>query len=343
MSEHGHRRSKRGFTLIELLVVIAIIAVLIALLLPAVQQAREAARRSQCLNNLKQVGLAVANYESIYQCIPLRTIYGSYGGKSAKLFGPFTALLPQLDQTPLFNSWDFTSPWCAPNNLTISQTQLSVMKCPSAGVNRDIPTQAAFTARSGDATPLGTMTPTGFGYGDYFGMEGIIHGSGDMWAAPCADPVLYNMTSNQVTNALATYGCAPGMYYHKKSQIYVVKYATVTDGLSNTFAMVECAGRPNLYAFGKPSTLSQDSADGWGWADTEIHGFVDGSDAVGNTGLGGCFVVNATNDSEVYSFHTGGANMLMGDGSVKFVSQNIGGKPFAAACTMNWGDVVGDF
>lgn len=342
MSARISKQRSKGFTLIELLVVIAIIAVLIALLLPAVQQAREAARRTQCINNLKQVGLAVANYESTYQCVPLRTIYGFYpAGTKAKLFGPFSALLPQLDQTPLFNLTDFNSPWCAPGtNLTIAQTQLSMMQCPSAGGMRNVPSAAAFSARSGDAAPLATIgTPT-FGYGDYFGMEGIIHGSSDMWAAPCADSVMYNMASPQVVTALANYGCAPGMYYHNGRQQFVVRYATVTDGLSNTFAFVECAGRPSLRVGAKTVGTT---ADGWGWADTELNGFVDGSDSSGNTGTGGCYAINATNDSEVYSFHVGGANALMGDGSVKFLSANMGGKPFAAACTMNWGDIVGDF
>lgn len=341
MTVQGSRRSNKGFTLIELLVVIAIIAVLIALLLPAVQQAREAARRTQCVNNLKQVGLALANYESTYQCIPLRTIYGFYGGKKAKLFGPFTAILPYIDQTPLYNAMDFSSPWCTPGqNLTIATTKLSAMQCPSAGGARLLPSAAAFAARSGDALPFATLSPTVFGYGDYFGMEGIVHGASDMWAAPCADSVVYNMSNPNIITALNTYGCVPGMFYHKGSSQYLVRYATVTDGLSNTFAMVECAGRPNLMINNKQAGVT---GDGWGWADTELNGFVDGSDSLGNTGAGGCFVINATNDSEVYSFHVGGANTLMGDGSVRFVSANVGGRPFAAACTMNWGEIPGEF
>ena len=117
----GTNRSRhRGFTLIELLVVIAIIAVLIALLLPAVQQAREAARRTQCKNNLKQIGLAVFNYESTNTCFPMRTIYQTVGTAQGKYFGPFYGMLPYLDQAPLYNLIDFTTPWCSPTNQQVS-------------------------------------------------------------------------------------------------------------------------------------------------------------------------------------------------------------------------------
>jgi len=107
----------RGFTLIELLVVIAIIAVLIALLLPAVQQAREAARRSQCKNNLKQLGLAMHNYEETSKQFPMagshnwHSNWGSYGGSDGLLRGSvFVSMLPYLDQTPLYKEIDFTTP-----------------------------------------------------------------------------------------------------------------------------------------------------------------------------------------------------------------------------------------
>ncbi len=118
-------RRLRGFTLIELLVVIAIIAVLIALLLPAVQQAREAARRSQCRNNMKQLGLALHNYHEIVGAMPV------IGGYSHNSFSLFSKILPQLDQAPLYNQINFENRVeCTPNNV-IRQTVLSVLQCPS--------------------------------------------------------------------------------------------------------------------------------------------------------------------------------------------------------------------
>src|SRR5262245_33708604 len=108
-------RSRRGFTLIELLVVIAIIAVLISLLLPAVQSAREAARRAQCTNNLKQLGLALANYESSNGAFPMAFFWqfcepgATCAGTAPDIgngFGPMVALLPYYEQGPLWNSWN---------------------------------------------------------------------------------------------------------------------------------------------------------------------------------------------------------------------------------------------
>ncbi|MCR9199877.1 MAG: DUF1559 domain-containing protein [Planctomycetaceae bacterium] len=121
----------RGFTLIELLVVIAIIAVLVSLLLPAVQQAREAARRTQCKNNLKQIGLAMHNYHDVYQCFPM--------GANSRIYGPLVAILPYLDQANLQNLYDFDLYYTADANRDAIGTRVATYLCPTMVIRRNVP------------------------------------------------------------------------------------------------------------------------------------------------------------------------------------------------------------
>ena len=133
-------RSRRGFTLIELLVVIAIIAVLIALLLPAVQSAREAARRAQCTNNLKQLGLALANYESANGSFPMAFFWqwceqpaAPRGGSIGNGYGPMVALLPYYEQGPLWNAYNTSVEAFGDSNSTVDGTGVGTIWCPSDG------------------------------------------------------------------------------------------------------------------------------------------------------------------------------------------------------------------
>ena len=122
------RSQQRGFTLIELLVVIAIIAVLIALLLPAVQQAREAARRSQCKNNVKQLGLALHNYHDTFNIFPLNN---SFGAPALTNRSGFVGMLPYLDQRPMYNQMNMLVSGLVAPNLVFTQTPLPALSCPS--------------------------------------------------------------------------------------------------------------------------------------------------------------------------------------------------------------------
>src|SRR3954468_5367309 len=117
---------RRGFTLIELLVVIAIIAVLIALLLPAVQAAREAARRSQCVNNLKQIGIAAHNYHDQVGALP-----GAYLVYNVTSFSALSMMLPQMEQSPLYNALNFSLAYSDPTNSTVLMADVSTFICPS--------------------------------------------------------------------------------------------------------------------------------------------------------------------------------------------------------------------
>src|SRR5438552_10511340 len=134
---HRERVRSRGFTLIELLVVIAIIAVLIALLLPAVQAAREAARRAQCVNNLKQIGLALHNYHSVHGTFPPGRI-NSHIAKMGNCWGAYAQLLPQIESQTVFNAFNFSVPPDTDYTTTISvanmtgiTTFINTLICPS--------------------------------------------------------------------------------------------------------------------------------------------------------------------------------------------------------------------
>ncbi len=138
ISPQANSARSRGFTLIELLVVIAIIAVLVALLLPAVQQAREAARRTQCLNNLKQLGLAMHNYESANRAFPPKAFLIGIPNQPnnnnwlwSQEFGPTARVMNFMDQEALFNSMNFIFGYANPVNFTVSATQVATLLCPS--------------------------------------------------------------------------------------------------------------------------------------------------------------------------------------------------------------------
>ena len=164
--------TKRGFTLIELLVVIAIIAILIALLLPAVQQAREAARRSQCQNHIKQIGIALHNYHDVNRCLPM----GSSNPASVGSWGMMLALLPQLDQSALFRTANTSQPDCcsaiiavqALNKPNPSDVGLSVLFCPSDPNENKLLTSGPPTAPT--TFPCGKL----FAY-NYLGVSGNTH------------------------------------------------------------------------------------------------------------------------------------------------------------------------
>ena len=153
--------SRRGFTLIELLVVVTIIGVLIALLLPAVQAAREAARQTQCGNNLKQLALACHTYESLNRGLPL--LYSS----SSQL-GWITQIMPYFEQGNLYSRYNLKLPWFDASNAAVVNQRISVLECPSSPVPRVYTaTDAAFVGQSPNALTTFTVAST-----DYFAISG---------------------------------------------------------------------------------------------------------------------------------------------------------------------------
>lgn len=306
---------RRGFTLIELLVVIAIIAVLIGLLLPAVQQVREAAARTQCQNNLKQLGLALHGFHDANQVFPASGwTQAGPGNPQGKFVGWRPLTLPFIEQENLQKLYDFSSNWWEGTNPTAAGVPVKTYQCPSVPQRSDVLSAVAKPPRPAMTFPV-PIAPT-----DYEAIMGVQPSS--------IDPARYNSVNRFSV-------------MHRNSR---VRMADVGDGTSSTIMVVECAGRPAVYRNGAmvPS-LSDDQ--GIGWADSEGPFSLDGSNADGSsegcTPANGCtFAMNVRNDNEPYSFHRGGCNFLFTDGHVQFLRSSIPLSVMAALCTRNAGEVV---
>jgi type II secretory pathway pseudopilin PulG len=342
--------------LIELLVVIAIIAILIALLLPAVQQAREAARRTQCKNHMKQMGLALHNYESTFTKFPSS---GEYTNRNATYYRSFTPtstflqILPYIDQAPAYNLYNqslhFSNGWVAgapTGNAFVASTKIPAFLCPSNG-----------------NTPPSTK---GFGQVDYM-------------------PIAYTDIDNTNTRQKSVVGWDVDSMLGRWNTI-----AASTDGTSNVIAIIECNGRLQgdiigNYTFGfsdggaganvvypgvVPAASPDPAANGglgascpsW-WADPDNGSGVSGPPTSGTgattcvrgaiinnskTPMGGTATCSWTvnhvgpND-EPFSLHVGGCHALLGDGTVRFISENTDFWIIRNLACRNDGNTVGEF
>lgn len=306
---------QQGFTLIELLVVIAIIAVLVSILLPAVQQAREAARRSSCQNNLKQIGIALHNYADVAGGIPPRAMQGDdYEG------GWVVQILPYLEQAALYDRYDSDFSWDHANNQSVVKERLIVMECPS--------------------TPGGT---------DFFG--GLT--PPPAWTedtsrdAMSADYAANNgVSSTTITSYLP--GTSTADRWGGFHTSLMTPFRDYLDGMSNTVLVLESAARSEHWVNGKlhnaePSNEGPEWAAYYGaWASVNA-GWVRGLDYDGLTWWGPK-MINATNIlAQPYSFHKGGLQCLLADGSVRFVSENVDTATFLGTCTRAGGEVPGSY
>lgn len=312
-----------GFTLIELLVVIAIIAILIALLVPAVQKVREAAARTQCVNNMKQMGLACHSFHDSTKLMPpSRSASGGFPALNvpANAYQGWAVwILPFLDQQNVRNIYNTNLHFGEAANRTAISTQLKVLQCPSA------PTQdrvaPSFTAQS--------FTVTNAAATDYTVIRFVTDSLRTSFGTQL-DPLTVGSAFDGVFGVQAS-----AHSYSTGTNNRVSKFATVTDGLSNTIFYVECAGRPDSYVMGKQTGSNNVGASAWADSENEI-----GLDGCNNGSTPGIQAINCTNSGEVYAFHSGGANIGLCDGSVRFVSQSVSIRIFAAMVTAKAGEIA---
>ncbi len=298
---------QRGFTLIELLVVIAIIAVLIALLLPAVQQAREAARRTQCRNNLKQIGLALHNYHDVANTMPPGWIavdenrrHSAHEGTSG--VGWAAMILPHLDQKNTYELFDSRLPLTDPANARFLSVQIPSYKCPSD------PQPLYFDIVEEGGTTVLAQLPIA-NYIGCFGTEeldGCENSPGDL-------PV---MTNGQCQGN--------GVFYHNSK----VNFRDITDGTSNTFMVGERRTNTELDWYTTwPGMIAEGEE-----AFQRVCGSADHTPNHPNTHF-----------DDFSSRHVGGAQFCLGDGSVRFISESIDSGVYQGLATIRGGEVPGEF
>jgi prepilin-type N-terminal cleavage/methylation domain-containing protein/prepilin-type processing-associated H-X9-DG protein len=321
-------RSNRGFTLIELLVVIAIIAVLIALLLPAVQSAREAARRAQCTNNLKQLALAANNYESSSGCLPGGSYSGTlfnppHWGTYPENFSCFVRMLPYFEQSPMYNAVNFDLCSADPANLTISGVRVASLICPSDTANETIAlpaTRASFGVTPGwSFNEIYPLPPGGWtqAFTSYAGNAGTF---------------TFGFTNLMPPAVLAQFN---GVIYNDSS----VRLSAITDGTSNTFIFGEHS-KGHLYALDPAYAVSDNSWNSGRWYDTLFATLYPLNIGIGNN-------TAIKNDSYYFptaagSYHPGGANFGLCDGSVRFLKNTVSSWTFFTGNADKYGDSMPD-
>ena len=327
-----HLRSRRsGFTLIELLVVIAIIAVLIALLLPAVQQAREAARRTQCKNNLKQLGLALHNYHDVYSTLPP----GNTGGVVFSGLSVHARILPQLEQVPLFNMINWNSNYLDPSNSAPLNLTLTMFRCPSDNSTR-LPGNAG-------------------GANNYYYNQGVnILFSGNPafettaanQALPAADGLFYRDSSirlGDITDGTSN----TSMFSERKIGDGSASISSPEDTFApGTYpntpdeAVSQCnAMDPSNLSFQYPAASVQNVGAPWLYAyhSTTIYWHTNVPNGRSCMFPPGRIMAGAS------SRHIGGVHTLLADGSARFVSSNIDLKVWRGIGTRSGGEIIGDF
>jgi prepilin-type N-terminal cleavage/methylation domain-containing protein/prepilin-type processing-associated H-X9-DG protein len=367
------RHVRRGFTLIELLVVIAIIAVLIALLLPAVQSAREAARRAQCVNNLKQLGLALHNYHSTHNVVPASN---QFLGPTRDLGWGWNAtwavmLLPNMEQAPLYNAYNFmvaAADASEPLNSTVTYSQVAFMLCPSEsqksrpggnwapsnyvgnhggpGVDRMWSGMIVenFTKGPGGSTahPPGTAWWGADGNLGFFGFESVTDGTSN--TALFSEKVLGNPQGNPPPFGGAGANARRGVFdvstlsvaYNSGNQMLAIQSMQACNSIPSTQR-----ARDESWVSGFSWAIGYQ----WNWLNQCYnHGNTPNKsicvNTAGEAGINAGAWGGTSGMVPPSSFHPGGVNICFTDGSVKFIKDSVSPQSWYALGTRNGGEVL---
>lgn len=349
----SHSRSlatrKAGFTLVELLVVIAIIGTLVGLLLPAVQAAREAARRSSCGNNLKQCGLAFVNHEGAKKYLPVAESrfseteraamspappYWGAGQDAQKPMGALGQILPYEEQSTIYNMFNWKRPVIDPIN----------MPPPFPGGQNNPGCMATIANYICPSTP---SVPSD--YGTYYFVPAGLMSSGSILNMPRTDyvPVKGIHSSLATCVGLPNATTENGLLGTTDSiNNRTVKLSQCTDGLSKTILLIEEAGKQQKFFRGQmvpggppayPNIALNSFYGDWNCA-RYTRGYSGAT--IANPGAAGCSVINVYNDNSPYSFHPQGVSVVRGDGSVGFLSQDVDNFVYVALVTRDGGEAL---
>jgi len=334
MSSFQQNSSRRAFTLIELLVVIAIIAVLIGLLLPAVQAAREAARRIQCTNNLKQIGLALHNYVNTIGALPPTTLTYVYKNFKSE-WSVIARISPYLELGPMYAAINYTVTWDDPQNTTASSLTIATLLCPS-----DPDISAGLTSKG---YPEGRMS-----YGQV---------EGDWYVWWSAGPINRSAFSPNCSKTLAAFtdGLSNTLVFSESQIAYYQLRNCSSIGGMTPYIFPDPASSPALIASIAPTCAKEGAFGHVNWAngsvfncgvttaltpDTKVIPLPRDPNAYDivttDENQGGPTYAALTADS----YHPGGVNVLMGDGSVRFVKDAINGQAWRALGTIAGGEVI---